>query len=211
MQRQVRLAWGRRGARAAASRGDTAVIVDVLRFTSTVATAVAHGGWVKPVDWSRGPHGSLSPLDFLDVEPGGRFEISSPNGATLCALGGRVVAGSLLNARATAAAVDGDVTVVAAGERWPDDTLRVALEDYLGAGAILAALEGDFDPDARVCAAAFRAARGDLEPLLLGCPSGREHVEQGTADHVRHCARLDLYDVAVVMRDGWLQPAGAAP
>ncbi len=56
--------------------------------------------------------------------------------------------GALVNAAAVGRAVssilartEAAVTVVACGERWPaptdDGELRVAIEDYLGAGAIL--------------------------------------------------------------------------
>ena len=177
----VCLSWGRRGAREAAKRGDLLVIVDVLRFSSAVTTAAAHGG--------------------------------------------AVLVGSLLNAKATAAAAattaaaeGGDVTVLACGERWRDTgKLRFALEDYLGAGAILSRLHADAgcncSADAELCARAFEAAAPDLERLIRECPSGRELQELSKGDDVRHSARLDLYDVAVVMRDGLLSapPSPSSP
>ena len=48
-----------------------------------------------------------------------------------------MIAGGLRNAAAVAAAAAraGDVVgVIAAGERWPDGSLRPAIEDLLGAG-----------------------------------------------------------------------------
>ena len=163
---------------------------------------------------------SLSPPTFLAIAPGERVALRSPNGAT-CARYGRVApalfAGALVNASAVAAAVeragaDRAVTVVACGERWPepneDGALRFAIEDYLGAGAVLAALGGPASPEAQVCVAAFLGARADLAAILWECASGRELREQGFGEDVRHAARLDCYDAAPLLRDGAF---GAAP
>src|SRR5579871_2107692 len=91
---RCRLDWGRRGAQAAAERGDILVIVDVLSFSTAVATAVARGGRIYPcVDMEEAAmvarifggevavhrrdvpekgRFSLSPLTYLDMEPGTR-------------------------------------------------------------------------------------------------------------------------------------------
>ena len=66
-----------------------------------------------------------------------------------------------------------------AGERWPDGSLRPAIEDLLGAGAILTQLNGHRSPEANLAAVAFeRVADHLLEQLLLSS-SGRELVECG--------------------------------
>ncbi len=127
---RCRLHWGRRGAREAAERGDVLVVVDVLSFSSCVATAVQHGGVVYPCGKADDPDAlaeragaevavarpdvpargrfSLSPLTYLGLEPGTRVVLPSPNGATCIRYGGGVpylFVGALLNARAVAAAV----------------------------------------------------------------------------------------------------------
>ena len=71
-----------------------------------------------------------------------------PNGAAICRQLGEakalVVGASLRNASAcaewVAKAVRGPVAVVAAGERWPGDVLRPAVEDLWGAGLVIDAL-----------------------------------------------------------------------
>jgi 2-phosphosulfolactate phosphatase len=146
---RARLEWGRRGALAAVGRGDVLVVVDVLRFSTTVATAVAHGAVIYPcLTEEEVPetsarlgaipavrHGkgfSLSPLSFLDVREGTRVALWSLNGA-ICARSAEtleyVFAGALVNAKAVgntamAAALQNDsgVTVLAAGERWQEST-----------------------------------------------------------------------------------------
>ena len=131
---------------------------------------------------------SLSPLTYLHLAPGTRIVLASPNGAT-CSRHARTVpflfVGALVNAEAVATVVshlldttDRCVTIIACGERWhppsADGALRVALEDYLGAGAILASLRYEQSPEVRVCAGAFTHSRRDIAALLWECGSGRE-------------------------------------
>jgi 2-phosphosulfolactate phosphatase len=65
--------------------------------------------------------------------------------------------------------------VIAAGERWRyDDSLRPAVEDHLGAGAILSALvalgHGDgFSPEARAAVDLFDASLGSLDERMHNC------------------------------------------
>ncbi|HZT43397.1 MAG TPA: 2-phosphosulfolactate phosphatase [Chthonomonadaceae bacterium] len=233
---RCRLDWGRRGCRAAAARGEILVIVDTLSFSTAVATAINQAGYIYPC----GPEAdaaalaariggvaavgrrdvpaqgrfSLSPLTYLDMEPGTRVVLASPNGG-LCSRYGRsapyLFVGALVNAQAVARAVSRVlsssglcVTVLACGERWQtpseDGALRPAVEDYLGAGAILSCLDLSPSPEARVCAGAFRQAEPDLEEILWECGSGRELRKKGFEEDVRHAARLNLYDSVPVMR-----------
>jgi 2-phosphosulfolactate phosphatase len=92
------------------------------------------------------------------------------------------------------------VIVVAAGERWPDGTLRPAVEDLWGAGAVLAALglEGA-SPEARLAASAYDAVRGDLASALRDCASGRELVAGGFARDVEIAGSTDVSAVVPVL------------
>jgi 2-phosphosulfolactate phosphatase len=141
----------------------------------------------------------------------------SPNGAT-CSRYGRAVphllVGALVNARAVSEAATSilaatvlNVTVLACGERWKqpseDGELRFAIEDYLGAGAILSGLPASLSrsPEARVCQGAFMAARDDLEQVLSESGSGRELRTMGFPEDVEHATRLSIYE-AVPTMDG---------
>ena len=93
--------------------------------------------------------------------------------------------------------------MVAAGERWPDGSLRPAVEDLWGAGAVLAAL-GDLgvaglSPEAEQAAAAFTAASTALGDRLRASASGRELDAIGFGDDVRVAGELDASDVVPVL------------
>jgi 2-phosphosulfolactate phosphatase len=123
----------------------------------------------------------------------------------------------LVNAKAVAVAVslllkqgNLSVTVIACGERWKilseDGELRFAVEDYLGAGAILSYLEQEKSPEARVCEGAFVQVRDDLDTILWECASGRELREMGFGVDVQHAARLNAYETVPHMRDNHFEP-----
>ncbi len=156
---------------------------------------------------------ALSPRGFSASDAGKAWVLCSPNGATcsrIASTSPAVFAGALVNASAVAAAaqaVGGPIAVVACGELWNEaregeNVLRPALEDALGAGAILAALEGSRSPEARVAAAGFEVARDHLENLIHECASGRELLEHGHAGDVAFSARLDALEVAPRLREG---------
>lgn len=231
-----RFDWGLEGLQRLAPTADVVVIVDVLRFTSAVCAALEAGATVLPYPWAKedvheyadsrqaiaagfredgGP--SLSPTDLLSLTAGTRLVLPSPNGATLAfharTLGvGLVLAGSLRNASATAHyarfhAGSGVVAVVASGEQWGDQSLlRPAVEDLLGAGAVLSALDPSgaasaphCSPEATAARAAFRQARPMLYEALVSSSSGRELLQRGWDDDVATSAALDVTDIVCVL------------
>jgi 2-phosphosulfolactate phosphatase len=227
----ARLEWAVEGARLLAGACPVVVVVDVLSFTTAIEVAVGRGAVVFPHRWPDAGAAafarrvgaelaggrdappasrfSLSPVSLLDVPPGTRLVLPSPNGSAVAAAladaGAVVLAGCLRNASAVAAAAreaggNGLVAVVAAGERRPDGALRPAVEDLLGAGAVLHALGGLPSPEARAAVAAWR--RRDLPRDLLACASGRELAALGRAADIPLAAEHDVSQVVPVLRDG---------
>ncbi|MFF3314569.1 2-phosphosulfolactate phosphatase [Streptomyces sp. NPDC003035] len=97
------------------------------------------------------------------------------------------------------------LAVVAAGERWPDGSLRPALEDLLGAGAVLSALSalGPYEPtpEARAAATLWEATE-DPASVLRRCDSGRELYEYGYPQDVAVAAEVDTSETVPVLTDG---------
>lgn len=217
--------------------GTTAVVFDVLRATSTIVTALASGyRRVYPVAEEGGalalarkhgyvlagerggkripgfPHGN-SPLEFLTggTTAGDVLVLTTSNGtgALQTAAGAaRVLAGSLLNARAAARAAlrEGrDILLVCAGTGG-----AFALEDTLGAGFVLAELTraaGVMPPVDDLSMAAYRLAcfyRDNPLDGLLDSRHGQKLLELGCGEDLRWCARLNLFDIAPVLMDGYI-------
>ena len=214
---QVRFDWGPEGITALGPISDTIVVVDVLSFTTAVDVAVSRNAVVLPFGWKddraveyarqqdailavgRGKPGlSLSPQSLAELTEGDRVVLPSPNGSTLTIAAsqhGTTIAGSLRNRSAIAEYVSGrigTVAVIACGERWmPDNTLRPAIEDQIGAGAIIDLLPGRKSPEAESAVVVFTQASNDLEQTLMNCASGRELVDKGYLDDVSFAAAID--------------------
>jgi len=224
----VRLDWGPDGVDALVGGCAVLVIVDVLSFSTAVDVAVGRGARILPLPWRderaaaaaraagavlAGERSwTLRPSSLVDIPAGTFLALPSPNGATLsakaAAAGVHVLAGCLRNATAVARQAQelgGPVGVIAAGERWRADgrPLRPGLEDYLGAGAIAAAMGGSssLSPEATVAAAAARSVV-DMAATVADCASGRELIEWGHPGDVDLAGRVDVSDVAPVLVDG---------
>ena len=197
---QVRLEWGVDGL-ARLAPADIVVVVDVLRFSTTVIEAVERGA-----DF---------PMDAA-------ARATSINGVAVAeaaaARGALVLLGALRNASAVADAVLAEqqrrggrtsIAVIAAGELTGTDagaTVRFAVEDQLGAGAIIDALGAlgidHTSPDAAVASESFRALRRAVKHLLTASGSGLELIERGRRDEVLAAAAVDAASVVPVLRDG---------
>ncbi len=77
-----------------------------------------------------------------------------------------------------------------------------ALEDWLGAGAVIRCLSGRKSPEAQAAQRLFEAYRGDLARTLTGCASGKELIGRGFAADVALAAQLDCSPGAPLLQHG---------
>ena len=243
----VRFEWGEEAVQYLAPHCDAVVIVDVLSFSTATDVALCRGGMVFPYRWKdesaapfavqhgallasreRGVGGySLSPASLATLPLGARLVLPSPNGATLSALAheagaGAVFTACLRNAPAVAAYIGARyrrVLVVAAGERWPGGTLRPAVEDLWGAGAVVSALcSGDVQtggrttcsPEAQAAADAFLAVRPYLSARLRECSSGRELTERGSGEDLTWAAAFGVSGAVPLLQGGAYRSVGGS-
>jgi 2-phosphosulfolactate phosphatase len=232
---RLRFDWGLSGAQRIGADADVIVVIDVLSFTTTLSVALDSGSKILPYRWNDASAAqyaleqdavlavgrsaaapgdiSLSPGTIRTSALAQRIVLPSPNGSTISLLAGsggqQVIGAALRNFSAVAnwiAESDRTIAVVAAGERWNDGSLRPAVEDLWGAGAVIGSLlEGgmkDASPEASAAAAAYAVVADDLPSALRACASGRELVGLGFAGDVEIAAEVDLSRSVPVLRDG---------
>lgn len=184
---QIRFEWGSSGVRRLAA-SDVVVIVDVLSASTEVVDAVAAGGSV-----------ALAESGAADLVRQARDA------------GAVVLLGALRNAAAVAAAVLAEqqrrgartsVGLIAAGDAdaagW-----RVAVEDQLGAGAIIDALGAlgldHTSPEAAAACESFRGLQSAVRHLLTASASGQTLLEAGAREAVLSAATLDAASAVPVL------------
>ena len=234
-QSRVDFGWGLRGLQSLLPASDVVVIVDVLSFSTAVDVATSRGARILPFPYGRsdaegyarsrravlaqprlagGEQLSLSPESLKEVASGTRIVLPSPNGSRLSRETGAVptLAGCLRNAAAVAQAAStlgSTIGVIAAGERWPDSSLRPAIEDLLGAGSIIRRLSAQPSPEAEAARAAWRALRSRIGDVIRESRSGRELIDAGFAGDVTIATETDVSStVPCLQGDAYLDAAG---
>ncbi len=210
----------------------TCVVFDVLRATSSMVTALAHGAAeIYPVctieeAWelkARLPEAILagerhgeriagfelgnSPFEFRK-DMGARTLITTTTNGTIalraCAHARQVLVGAILNIAALARQIRLDA---------PSALLLVcagtgtefALEDAAGAGHLIQALAtGELSDSAQAVRALSALYPNPLDALLVA-RNGRVLVGKGRTQEVEWCAQLSYYEVVAAMSSGVIQ------
>ena len=215
----VRLEWGPAAVTYVAKDVECIVIVDVMSFSTCVSLAVDNGAQVYPYPWKdasavgyantigaqvasvdRGSDAngfSLSPVSIRKIEEGEKLVLPSPNGSAISFLARdvdarvTVLSGCIRNLTQTAMACRDfeRILVIPCGERWPDGTLRPAIEDYVAAGGIIAAIGRDrCSPEAEGAVAAWQQLNLSS---LHECASALELKQRGFREDVDLCLEVD--------------------
>ncbi len=224
-----RFEWGAEGVRQLAPRSQVVAIVEVLSFTTCVEVAASRDAVVFPYRYKddsaiefaqpvgalltgkRGQVPSLSPDSLLSLAPHSRLVLPSPNGSTCSVIAReshvRVLAGCLRNAHALSEFIHREysraaVTVIACGEQWPSGMLRPAIEDLLGACAILSQFDPvGLSPEAKMAAGAYQQVACDVSATIAECASGRELAIAGFPEDVALASELNVSRTVPIFED----------
>ncbi|QQM20010.1 2-phosphosulfolactate phosphatase [Rhodococcus sp. P-2] len=203
----LRFDWGLRGAEAIAAGVDTAVVIDVLSFTTTLSVAADAGIDVLPYSWNdesavdyardadavlavrrsvaREGQISLSPRTIREAEAPSRLVLPSPNGSTIAfALASQVavcVGASLRNASAVA-----DWIVHEHGPR--SRVAIVASGEKWPGGELRPAVEDLWGAGAVVAALTAAGWDGHVSPEARMAADAWAAVSDSYEDRLRDCA-----------------------
>lgn len=214
---ELRCEWGLQGVSQLAPISDVVIIVDILSFSTSVEIATNNGAIIFPYQWrdlsasdyaqrvkaelarrERKPSSgySLAPSSLITIPAGTKLVLPSPNGATLSLHTDLkpTLAGCIRNAEAVAYFAQSygkNIAVIPAGEKWSDGSLRPAIEDLIGAGAILSYLKGNLSPEAETALTVFSRWQNELLSVLKKSISGQELINSGFSQDVELAAVLN--------------------
>ncbi len=222
---EIRFEWGLEGAKRLSSWADVAIIVDVLSFSTCIDIAVSLGVEVFPYPYGDAQaerfaeslgaiyaqpirsktKACLSPRTLGQLRAGDKLVLPSPNGATiaLSVQSQIVLVGCLRNASAVARAarrLGRSILIIAAGERWDDNSLRPSLEDMLGAGAIISDLYGNASPEAMAALYVFKRFQDHLPDAIETSSSGQELVLRGFPEDNDVASALNVSKAIPILR-----------
>jgi 2-phosphosulfolactate phosphatase len=198
-------------------------VIDVIRATSTIATALANGApGVRPVAKLEEAFAlkERNPTSLLAGERGGQmlpgFDLgNSPEDFTPERVQGRPVILTTTNGTQALAACSGARAVVTAsllqvtavatrlrelGPPWivicAGCNGEFGMDDAIVAGALAEALGQD-----HAFVHLYRSVRNELAAALLGSSAGQELVKVGLERDIPFCANVDLYSVVPTLGD----------
>ncbi|NYF15314.1 2-phosphosulfolactate phosphatase [Microbacterium sp. AK009] len=212
---QVRLDWGL-DALARLAPADIVVVVDVLRFSSTAIDVVDRGEEMMLDDtaFAVSLNGARVAAAAAAAAAGAGPVPSGPHAVEDEPAGPIVLLAGLRNASAVAQAIADEqerrgrrtsISIIPAGELGHGGApLRFAVEDLLGAGAVIDALTtrgiDHSSPEAATAGEAFRGLRGAVRHLLTASGSGQELIEKDLRPDVVRAAEVDASDAVPIVR-----------
>ena len=205
-------------------KGRTCVLIDVLRATSTIVTALASGansvkpvltvedalklkgygyivagerGGIKPPDFDLGN----SPLEFRKHDLAGkRIALTTTNGTRALSMMecDVIYAASFLNLSSVSRLISDldDVDVVCSGTEG-----EFSLEDFLLAGFLAKSYPGEMN-DAAEVSAVYASGVSNVEIEMKRSSHAKRLIDLGFEEDVAFCSRTDLYDIVPVFENG---------
>jgi 2-phosphosulfolactate phosphatase len=216
--------------------GKTVVVVDILRATSVMTTAIAHGikeiipvktiaeckdlkdaGYLAAAErngeMQEGFDFGNSPFSYMVDEIRGKsLAITTTNGTVAIKSSeeaAEIIIGSFLNISSVKNYIldnPNDILILCAG--WKG---RVNLEDTLFAGALIEMLRDDFELNhdgALIAHSIYINAGDDKLKFLHGCSHFKRLAKLNIQKDIEFCLEHDVYDVVPIVKEGKIIEVG---
>lgn len=224
--RMINCEWGLNGINKFREETNVFIVVDVLSFSTCVDIALSRGAVVYPyrykdetaIEYAKNINAevalfkrsktsySLSPVSLLNIKLSERLVLPSPNGSELSLACGKAttLCACLRNCKAVAEyamSIDGNITVIPAGEKWNDGSIRFAIEDYIGAGAVISYLNGTLTPESLIAKELFKSVKNSFSQIIMNCESGIELREKGFLEDIITANELNISPVVPLLNN----------
>ena len=149
---------------------------------------------------------SLSPSSLINIPAKKKLVLPSPNGSALSLAAGNIITlcASLRNCKAVAdyAMNNGKkISVIPAGEKWEDGSIRFAIEDLIGAGAVISFLHADMSDETEIALSTFKNCENKLLEVISESLSGKELIERGFENDIVLASELNVSNSVPVLKD----------
>lgn len=224
---KINCEWGLNGLNYLLPVSDVIIIIDVLSFSTCVDVALSAGADVYPypykddsaIEFAKTNNAvlanfkrsktelSLSPFSLLNIAKNEKLVLPSPNGSELSLSTGNVITlcSCFRNCEETAkyAMSRGrNISVIPAGEKWQDGSMRFAIEDYLGAGAVISYLNGSLSAEAKASLDFFNSQKSNLKDRIIESISGKELIDKGFPEDVDLASEFNVSAVKAELING---------
>ncbi|KXK49916.1 MAG: putative 2-phosphosulfolactate phosphatase [Chlorobi bacterium OLB5] len=208
--------WGVEGVRKYSPGSEITIIIDVLSFSTCVDVALSRNALVYPykykdesaIEYAKDNNAvlasfkrskeelSLSPQSLMNIKEGTKIILPSPNGAELSlnTYSNITITACLRNYKIVADyvnSINGNIAVIPAGEKWQNGSIRFAIEDYLGVGALISVLNGELSAESFAAKKYFEAFESELKDVIINSYSGKELIEKGFSEDLE--IALDMF------------------
>jgi 2-phosphosulfolactate phosphatase len=218
--------WGLKGIEKFKRISDAIIIVDVLSFSTSVDIALGNEAVIFPYRfkdetsylYARQVHAelasfsrskdkySLSPESLTKIEKGTKLILPSPNGAELALSTGSVptLCACLRNCKSVAEyamSLGENILVIPTGEKWEDGSHRFAVEDCIGAGAVISFLKGNLSAESKTALHIFNSFKDNLFEIISACVSGAALIKRGFEEDITLACQFNVSKTVPVLED----------
>jgi len=93
-----------------------------------------------------------------------------------------------------------NIGVIPSGEQWQDGSIRFAVEDLIGAGAVISYLQGELSAESLPAKILYESVNEKLYDVISNCVSGKELIERGFGEDVKIACEENVSETVAMLK-----------